>query len=446
MSTTAEALNAASAPATGAQVHALASRLYPICRSITGDGVRQSLAIIGDHVPLQIREVPSGTQVFDWTIPKEWNIRDAYVADARGERVIDFRRHNLHVVQYSRAVRGRMTLDELSPRLHTLPDRPDVIPYRTSYYADSWGFCLSERQRQRLLPGEYEVVIDATLESGNLTFGELYLAGEREEEVLFHAHICHPSLANDNLSGVAVATFLAAHVARQRRRYSYRFVFLPGLIGPLTWLAINEATLGRIRCGLVLTGVGDPGPFTYKRSRRGDALIDRAMGHVLAHAARHARTVDFEPYGYDERQYCSPGFNLPVGVLMRTPHGTYPEYHTSADDLGFITAESLGETLAVLERLVHLLETDRTCRNLSAKGEPQLGKRGLYRPLGGAGVDERHMALLWVLNLSDGTRSLLDVAERSGLSYPVVEQSASELEDAGLLAPDDIDRNRLEIS
>jgi aminopeptidase-like protein len=317
-------------------MHALAARLYPICRSITGRGVRESLAIIRDHVPVQIRDVPSGTQVFDWTIPKEWNIRDAYVANAEGERVIDFRRHNLHVVQYSRAVRARMTLDELMPRLHTLPDRPDAIPYRTSYYKDDWGFCLADRQLRRMAPGDYEVVIDAALEEGRLTYGELHLAGERDEEILFHTHICHPSLANDNLSGLTVATFLAMHVAMRRRRYSYRFLFLPGLIGPLTWLALNEDRLDLIRGGLVLTGVGDPAAFTYKRSRRGDAAIDRAMQHLLAHCAPAARTRDFDPYGYDERQYCSPGFNLPVGALTRfvsgIPHlGRRPPLHYAGE-------------------------------------------------------------------------------------------------------------------
>ena len=419
--------------AAGEQMHALAARLYPICRSITGQGLRETLDVLREYIPLDIHEVPSGTSVFDWTVPKEWNIREAYIANAHGERVVDFRQHNLHVVQYSVPVRARMTLDELRPRLHTLPDRPEWIPYRTSFYSDGWGFCLSQRQLDRMPPGEYEVVIDASLTDGSLTYGELFVPGEREQEVLFHTHICHPSLANDNLSGIATATFLADQIRKTAPRYSYRFVFLPGAIGPIAWLALNEPRTSRIRHGLVITGVGDSGPLMYKRSRRGDAPIDRGMLHLLKHCGGGGRACDFEPYGYAERQYCSPGFDLPVGVLMRTPHGTYPEYHTSADNLEFITAERLEESLQMLTQLVHLLDSDRTCRNLSPKGEPQLGKRGLYGATGGSGVDVSQMARLWVLNLSDGSHSLLDIADRSGLPYNLIERSAAELEQASLL-------------
>lgn len=411
----------------------MAARLYPICRSITGDGVRESLGVIRELVPLEVHEVPSGTAVFDWRVPKEWNVRDAYVANAQGERLIDFRRHNLHVVQYSTPVRTRLTFDQLRPMLHTLPEQPELIPYRTSFYKAAWGFCLSERQLQAMGPGEYDVVIDASLQEGSLTYGELCIRGDLEDEVLFHAHICHPSLANDNLSGVVVAAFLADAVRQARRRYSYRFLFLPGTIGAITWLALNEPHTHRIRHGLVLTGVGDRGPFTYKRSRRGDALVDRAVEHLLRHSAHGAHTRDFEPYGYDERQYCSPGFNLPVGCLTRTPYGAYPQYHTSADDLDFITPEALAGTLDLVSQLVALLESDRTCRNRSPKGEPQLGKRGLYRATGGGPLDARHMALLWTLNLSDGSWSLFEIADRSGLPYAVIESAATELEAAALL-------------
>jgi aminopeptidase-like protein len=419
--------------AEGERMYALAARLYPICRSITGAGVRETLRVLGETIPVDVREVPSGTQVFDWTVPNEWNIRDAFVMNSRGERVIDFQRHNLHVVQYSVPVRARMSLEELRPRLHSLPGRPDTIPYRTSYYKETWGFCLSDRQLRAMEPGEYEVVIDASLAPGHLSYGELFLEGEREQEVLFHTHICHPSLANDNLSGIVVATFLADFLAHRNRRYSYRFVFLPGTIGPVTWLAINEERLERIAHGLVLTGIGDGGAFTYKRSRRGDALVDRGVEHLLRHGHPDARICDFEPYGYDERQYCSPAFNLPVGCLSRTPYGTYPEYHTSDDNLEFLRPSSLDEALQLAKGLVHLLECDRVGRNLSPKGEPQLGKRGLYRPTGGAGLDRRHLALLWVLNLSDGTRSLFEIAERSGLPFSAIDSAATELEHAGLL-------------
>jgi aminopeptidase-like protein len=415
----------------GEQMHALAARLYPICRSITGSGLRETLGVIRQHIPIAVHEVPSGTTVFDWTVPKEWNVRDAYVANARGERVIDFRLHNLHLVQYSGPVRARMTLDALRPRLHTLPDRPEWIPYRTSFFNDSWGFCLAQRQLDRMEPGEYEVVIDATLSDGSLTYGELLVPGESEQEVFIHTHICHPSLANDNLSGIVTATFLANSVMQEPRRYSYRFVFLPGSIGPIAWLALNEQQTHRIQHGLVLTGIGDAGALTYKRSRRGDAHVDRVMEHLLRH--RSGRVRDFDPYGYAERQYCSPGFDLPVGVLSRTPHGSYPQYHTSADDLEFIKADCLEQSLQVLNELVHVLETERRCQNLAPKGEPQLGKRGLYGGTGGTGVDTLQMARLWVLNLSDGSRCLLDIAERADLPYAVVERAAGELENVGLL-------------
>jgi len=416
-------------------MHALAGRLFPICRSITGEGVRRSLRMLGEMIPLELHEVPSGTRVFDWTVPQEWNVRDAYVANARGERVIDFRRHNLHVVQYSTPVRTRMTLDDLRSRLHSIPERPNAIPYRTSFYKETWGFCLTDTQLRAMEPGDYEVVIDASLTDGSLTYGELFIPGDTGEEVLVHAHCCHPSLANDNLSGLVVATYLADAILQSARRYSYRFVFLPGTIGPITWLSRNENRVNHIRHGLVLTGIGDPGPFTYKRSRRGDALIDRAMPHLLKSAPATTRIYDFEPYGYAERQYCSPGFNLPVGCLMRTPHATYPEYHTSDDNLDFLRPESLEESLRLLIDLVHLLERDRRCMNLSPKGEPQLGKYGLYGSTGGTGVDTRQMALLWVLNSSDGSATLLDIAERARLPFSVIEEAASELETAGLLKP-----------
>ena len=420
--------------APGQALYALMAELYPICRSITGAGLRETLRRLARHIPLRLHEVPSGTPVLDWTVPDEWNIRDAYVKDSRGERVIDFQRHNLHVLNYSVPVRARLSLAELRPHLYTLPEHPDWIPYRTSYYQPAWGFCLSHTQFLALPDDTYEVCIDATLEPGALTYGECYLPGETEAEVLISCHVCHPSLCNDNLSGVVVATHLARHLADAPRRYSYRFLFIPGTIGSITWLALNEAQLGRIRHGLVLTGIGDPGPFTYKASRRGDAEIDQAAAHVLKQSGRpHARQA-FSPYGYDERQYCSPGFNLPVGCLMRTPFGQYPQYHTSADDLSFVQPEALGDSLAVCLELVEVLEHNRRYLNQNPKGEPQLGRRGLYGSIGGQSDAKTHqLALLWVLNLSDGAHTLLDIAERAGLPFGVIRIAAERLAQAGLL-------------
>jgi aminopeptidase-like protein len=427
------------APPPGAAMHALVRELYPICRSITGDGLRRTLARLGQDIPLVLHEVPTGTRVFDWTVPREWNIRDAWVKDARGERVIDFRRHNLHVVSYSVPVHRRMTLAELRPHLHSLPDRPELIPYRTSYYKESWGFCLPHRhleELERQPEAEYEVCIDSTLADGALTYGECLLEGRTGEEVLISCHACHPSLADDNLSGLAVATFLAKHLAQQApRRYSYRFVFAPGTIGAITWLSRNEERARNIRHGLVLTCIGDRASFTYKRSRHDDATIDRAVQHVLSHADPGYSTVPFSPYGYDERQYGSPGFNLPVGCLMRSHHGQFPEYHTSADNPDFVAPESLAGAFDTLLAVFDVLEHEGRYLNLKPKCEPQLGQRGLYGATGGAGPRQVEMAMLWVLNLSDGKSSLLDIAQRSGLPFAAVRDAAALLERNDLLAP-----------
>lgn len=420
----------------GRRIHAMVEELYPICRSITGDGLRETLRRIGARIPLDIHEVPSGTEVFDWTVPKEWNIRDACVKNANGERVIDFRSSNLHVVNYSVPVRARLPLRELKKHLHTLPARPDWIPYRTSYYREEWGFCLTQRQLDALPEGEYEVVIDSSLESGSLTYGECVLPGETTDEVLISTHCCHPSLCNDNLSGIAVATFLAQELLAKPRRLTYRFLFIPGTIGSITWLSRNEPIVPRVKHGLVLACVGDGGDFSYKKSRRGDAQIDRAMMHVLSRRGRAHQIRDFSPYGYDERQYCSPGFNLPVGCLNRTPHGCFAEYHTSADNLEFVTAEALEGSMRLCVELFELLEKDVRYVNLNPRCEPQLGRRGLYRELGGhPDAEQRELAILWVLNLSDGSHSLLDIAERSNLNFSMISEVAAELSRHGLLVP-----------
>jgi len=418
----------------GHEIYSLIRELYPICRSITGEGFRETLGRIRKEIPLDVHEVPSGTRVFDWTVPKEWNIRDAYVKNSRGERIIDFKRHNLHVVNYSVPVHRKMSLAELRTHLHTLPDQPDWIPYRTSYYKESWGFCLSHNQLQTMGENEYEVCIDSALENGSLTYGECYLPGENSAEVLISCHACHPSLCNDNLSSVAMATFLAKYLGQAQLRYSYRFLFIPGTIGSITWLSQNEDHVNAIQHGLVLTCVGDRGHITYKKSRRGDAEIDCAMAHVLKHSGHRYDIESFSPYGYDERQYCSPGIDLPVGRFSRTPHGTFPEYHTSADNLEFVRPFALAQSLAMCRKIFSLLENNKTYQNQNPKCEPQLGKRGLYRAIGGlADAGAREMAMLWVLNLSDGFHSLLDIAERSELDFDAIEFGARTLREHGLL-------------
>lgn len=420
----------------GASAYALIRTLFPICRSITGDGLRQSLRQLQGTVPVELHEVPSGTQVFDWVVPKEWNIRDAYVKNARGERVVDFQKSNLHVLNYSVPVRRRMSLAELRPHLFTLPESPDWIPYRTSYYQEAWGFCLSHRQFQEMEEGEYEVCIDSSLAPGHLTYGEYRIQGKSDDEVLISCHSCHPSLCNDNLSGMAVAATLAKMLCGVELRHSYRFLWIPGTIGSITWLARNELLLPRIKHGLVLSCLGDAGAFTYKRSRRGDAAVDRAVEHVLRHSGHDYQVSDFSPYGYDERQYCSPGINLPVGCFMRTPNGRYPQYHTSADDLNLVTPAALGESIRQLLAVVQVIEENLRHQNLNPKCEPQLGRRGLYRQIGGVkDAAAREMAVLWILNLSDGQHDLLDIADRAGLPFRDMIPSCHLLQEAGLLRP-----------
>ncbi len=408
--------------------------LFPICRSITGNGVRESLAYLQQQIPLDIVEVPTGTQVLDWQVPREWNVRDAYIKDATGKRVVDFKKNNLHLLSYSAPVNRKMTLDELRPHLFSLPDQPDLIPYRTSYYHENWGFCLPHNDLVELPDGDYEVVIDSSLEDGSLSYGEFYLPGASSQEVLISTHICHPSLCNDNLSGIAVTTFLANSLRGRKLKYSYRFLFLPVTIGAITWLARNEETVGNIRYGLVASNLADQGGFTYKKSRSGCAGIDRIVGYVLRKSAVRHEIREFVPYGYDERQYGSPGFDLPIGSLSRTPYGEYDEYHTSADNLSFISYDNLQQSLEIFEEIVATIESGRYFRNLLPKGEPQLGRRGLYKKVGGeTDQKETQMALLWVLNLSDGRNSLLDIVEISGLDIAAITQAADKLVSHGLL-------------
>lgn len=421
-------------PGAGHAMHAFARELFPICRSITGLGLRETLRRIGQRVPLTVHEVPSGTRVHDWEVPLEWTIRAGWLKAPDGRVLADFSRSNLQVVNYSAPVHAKIPLADLRPHLHSLPERPTWVPYRTSYYKRDWGFCLPHAIVATLGPGEYEAFIDSSLEPGSLSYGECVIPGESPDEVLVSCHACHPSLANDNLSGLVVATWLAMALAARPHRLTYRFVFVPGTIGSIAWLARNPETVKRIRHGLLLTCCGDPGAFTYKRSRRGDAVVDRAAAHVLRPRAPHARLIDFFPYGYDERQYCSPGYNLPVGCLMRTPHGEYPEYHTSADNLDLITPGALEESLQTALAVLAIVDGNRRLRSLNPFGEPQLGRRGLYRATGGdKAIAELQMAYLWVLNLADGEHDLLDVADRAAIAFPTIARAAEDLQRVGLV-------------
>jgi aminopeptidase-like protein len=419
-------------------MYALAARLFPICRSITGDGVRQTIDLLSEIVPFQRHEIATGTAVLDWDIPEEWNISDAYIADKSGTRIIDFKKSNLHVLNYSTPIRATLPFAELRSHIFTLPEQPELIPYRTSYYQANWGFCMSHRQLLELeaIGGDFEVVIDSRLQPGHLTWAEYVHHGTTKDEILLSTHICHPSLANDNCSGLALLTLFARELRRRKTRYTYRFLVIPGTIGSLTWLALNEERLGRIKSGLVLSGVGDASNPTYKKSRRGNATIDRAFEHVLRHSNDAHKIIDFFPYGYDERQFCSPGFNLPVGLFQRGQFGTYPEYHTSADNLSFISGDRLADSYATILNAINVIDRDRLMLNLYPKGEPQLGRRGIYGKIGGtADAWRNNLAMLWVLNLSDGEHSLLDIAERAELPFDLIHAAAELLEETKLVVP-----------
>jgi len=412
----------------------LIEEIYPICRSITGNGVRETLARVGRQIPVEVHEVASGTRMFDWTVPPEWNIRDAYIADSTGRRIVDFKRNNLHVMSYSVPIRARMRLEALRPHLHSLPDRPDWIPHRTSYYQENWGFCLSHRQLESLPDDEYEVIIDSELKPGALTYGEYRIPGASSEEFVLFTHTCHPSLCNDNASGIALLATLAGELAKQKPRLSYRFVFAPTTIGSIVWLARNGNAISSIRAGLVVGLVGDAAALTYKRSRRGDTEVDRIAIQVLREIDPTSRSIDFTPLGYDERQFCSPGFNLPVGRLTRSVNGGYPEYHTSADDLGLMRTEALAESLLAVSRILARVDANRRFLNLNPQCEPRLGDRGLLGNLGG-GVTRTEMeqAMLWLLNQSDGRHGISDIAAASGLSPETLDSAAIGLVGADLL-------------
>lgn len=431
-----DALAAARSQASGPAMLELIEDLFPICRSLTGEGVRETLRRLRAQVPLEMHHVPTGAKIFDWVVPQEWNIKDAYIKSSRGERVVDFRASNLHVMGYSVPVHAKMRLAELRPKLHSLPQQPNLIPFRTAYFRRDWSFSLTNEQLESLPDDDYEVVIDSSLTDGHLTYGEYHLPGTSGDEVLLSTHVCHPSLANDNLSGIAVATALARILGGFRLRYSYRFLFVPAQLGSLAWLARNESIVPNIRHGLVLVAMGDAGPATYKRTRHGNAEIDRAMLNTLMHSGSPYSVLDFWPHGNDERQYSSPGFDLAVGSIMRTPCGKFPEYHTSADNLEFVKAEALESSLATCLGAISILEGNRRYLNLNPKGEPQLGKRGLYRTVGDAsgGGKVKEMPILWTLNLCDGKHTLLEIAERAGLPFHEIRSAADALLACELLA------------
>ncbi len=417
----------------------LLEKLFPICRSITGNGVRKSLDIIKEYTKtdLNIIEIPSGKKVYDWEIPKEWNINTAWVKDSNGNKIIDFDLNNLHLVSYSIPIDDYMSLDELKKHIHTIPDKPDWIPYRTSYYNEDWGFCISHKHLEELEvfdgvsnSGEYHVYIDSTLEQGNLSYGELFLPGKSNEEILLSTYICHPSMANDNLSGPVLLSELAKNLAKEDLHYSYRFLFIPETIGAIAWLSENENKLNNIVGGLVATCIGDSGVIQYKRSRQIYSMIDNIVERVLKDTAaiEEYDIKDFEPLGSDERQFCSPGINLPIGCLTRTPYGEFEEYHTSADNLDFVTEYNLQASFDILKEIIYYLEYNKTYINVNPKCEPNLGRRGLYDLIGAGDRNKSIPLYKWILNYSDGKNSLIDISNKCDIKFEHILEAAKDLE------------------
>lgn len=409
-------------------------RLWPINRSVAGPGIPASLDILGELIPTTRHRFATDSQVFDWTVPREWEVHEAYLVDPDGRRRADFAEHNLHLVAHSVPVRTRMSLDELRPHLHSLPDQPDAIPYVLSLYRESWGFCLAHRELESLPEGEYEVVIDAELRPGHVEIGEAVLEGETAEEVLFSSYLCHPSLANNELSGPLVLSALYERIAAMpHRRMTYRFALTAETIGTLCLLSLRgEHLRNKLAAGFVMTCLGDPGSFTLKTSRRGDTLADRAARAVLRDLGGFSE-LPFDPgNGSDERQYCSPGFNLPVASVMRTMYSLFPEYHTSLDDKDFVSFDAMAASVDAYERIVKAIEGNEVWRSTSPNGEPQLGKRGLYPGTSTkAPLDVK--PTMWMVNFADGDHDVLAIAERSGLSVESLLDAAHKLAAAGLL-------------
>lgn len=422
----------------GKQIHELASYLFPLNRSITGDGVRQTLRSLKEIVPeLEIREVKTGTKVFDWTVPKEWKVNEAFIIDPDGKKFCDFKDNNLHLIGYSAFFKNKISLDELQPNLYSLEELPEAIPYITSYYSDNWGFCISQKQRDKLKKGMYEVVIDTEHFEGSLTYGEILLEGKSKKEIFISTYVCHPSMANNELSGPTVTIFLAKWLKSLDRNYSYRIIFIPETIGSLTYLSLNLAQMKeQIIAGFNINCVGDDRTYSFMASKKGDTLPDKVARHVLKHIYPAYETYDWSNRGSDERQYCSPGIDLPVTSIYRSKDSTYPEYHTSLDDLeNVVTPEGLEGGYEVHRLALEILEKNYFPK-VQCLGEPNLGSRGLYPTISDRNVTDTNNRVPTILDFitwSDGSHSLLDIADKCDLPIWELYDISKKLKDGGLI-------------
>jgi len=422
-------------PNLGEEMHELCQELFPICRSITGDGFRLSLAILQKHVPsMKIIEVPTGTKCFDWEVPKEWNIRDAYIIDPSGNKICDFKQSNLHVVGYSIPINKVIDYDELQEHLYSLPEQPDAIPYITSYYKERWGFCVTQKEREKLTQGEYQVFIDSELINGSLTYGELIIPGDSEKEIFISSYLCHPSMANNELSGPVVSTFLAKWISElENRKYTYRIIIIPETIGSITYLSKNYQSLQQnVVAGFNVTCIGDDRAYSYLPSRQTNTLSDKAALHVLKHMQPQFVSYSFLDRGSDERQYCSPGIDLPVCSIMRTKYGRYPEYHTSLDDLNLVTPDGLLGGYEVLIRAIECLEMDELLSS-TVFCEPQLGKRGLYPTISTKISGSQVRDMMNFLAYCDGLSTNLEIAEKINVPLWELKETIDKLKKEGVL-------------
>lgn len=420
--------------AAGEWMYGLIKRLFPICRSITGNGVRETLDILAEYIPLKQYEIPTGTQVFDWEVPREWNIKDAYVLDEAGNKVLDFKENNLHVVGYSVPVDMTVSLSELQEHLHSIPEQPNAIPYITSYYKDYWGFCLEHDKREKLREGNYLVVIDSSLEAGSLTYGEHIIPGETKQEVFLSTYICHPSMANNELSGPALVTRLAQWLASQSQKYTYRIVFVPETIGSITYLSKNLKEMQEnIIAGFNVTCVGDDGPFSYLPSRYGNTYADKVALNILQKRKPDFLTYSFLDRGSDERQYCSPGVDLPMVNIMRSKYGVYPEYHTSLDNLDFVSPEGLQGSFEIYRECLETIEKSKKYK-VTCLCEPQLGKHGLSSSISTKdAIKNERIKLQQFLAYADGTNDLVDISNITGIPIEELQKIVEKLEEAKLI-------------